>query len=248
MTAKCAMEFCCKQKGLKNVLLSYHSTQAMTSPIEENYLKALFKLKNEDGKVTISELSKKLKVSMPSVNSMVKNLQKKGMIYYEKYKPIELTEKGKKTAALVIRKHRLTEMYLVEKMGFGWEEVHAIAEQIEHIDSPAFFERMDKLLNHPTIDPHGSPIPDKQGVVADLALKPLSAYPKGTKVKLMALANSSTQFLDFLNSRDLKLGKKLKIVSVEDYDRSMVVNYEGHNAESLSAMVCERLLVEVVAE
>src|SRR5690606_10140120 len=156
--------------------------------------KALFNLKDENGKVSISELSKRLKVSMPSVNSMVKNLQKKGMIYYEKYKPIELYERGNKAAALVIRKHRLIEMYLAEKMGFGWEEVHAIAEQIEHIDSPAFFERMDKLLNHPTIDPHGSPIPDKQGVVADLAHKPLSTYSAGGKVKLMALGNSSTQF------------------------------------------------------
>ena len=218
----------------------------MTSSIEENYLKALFNLKDDEGKVSISELSKRLKVSMPSVNSMVKNLQKKEMIYYEKYRPIELTEKGNKAAALVIRKHRLTEMYLVEKMGFGWEEVHAIAEQIEHIDSPAFFERMDKLLNHPTIDPHGSPIPDRQGVIADLAHKPLSVYAKGDKVKLMALANSSSQFLDFLNSRDLKLGTKMKIVSVEPYDGSMVVSYEGHKSEGLSAMVCERLLVKEV--
>ena len=216
----------------------------MTSPIEENYLKALFNLKDADGKVSISELSKQLKVSMPSVNSMVKNLQKKEMIYYEKYKPIELTDKGSKAAALVIRKHRLTEMYLVERMGFGWEEVHAIAEQIEHINSPAFFERMDNLLNHPTIDPHGSPIPDKQGVIADLAHKPLSSFPKDAKVKLMALANSSTQFLDFLNSRDLKLGTKMKIVSVEPYDGSKVVSYEGHKSEGLSAMVCERLLVK----
>lgn len=219
----------------------------MTSPIEENYLKALFNLKDENGKVSISELSKRLKVSMPSVNSMVKNLQKKGMIYYEKYKPIELSEKGNKAAALVIRKHRLTEMYLAEKMGFGWEEVHAIAEQIEHIDSPVFFERMDKLLNHPTIDPHGSPIPDKQGVVADLTHKPLNTYSAGGKVKLMALGNSSTQFLDFLNSRDLKLGVELNIVSVEPYDGSMVVSYDGRNAEGLSAMVCERLLVKEVS-
>lgn len=218
----------------------------MTSPIEENYLKALFNLQDADGKVSISDLSKRLKVSMPSVNSMVKNLQKKEMIYYEKYKPIELTEKGKKAAALVIRKHRLTEMYLVERMGFGWEEVHAIAEQIEHIDSLAFFERMDKLLNHPTIDPHGSPIPDKQGFVANLTHKPLSTYAKGAQVKLMALANSSTQFLDFLNSRELKLGTELKIIAVEEYDGSMVVNYEGHNAEGLSAMVCERLLVKKI--
>lgn len=218
----------------------------MTSPIEENYLKAIFNLRSEKGKVSISEISKRLKVSMPSANSMVRNLQKKGMVNYEKYKPVALTAKGEKTAALVIRKHRLTEMYLVEKMGFGWEEVHAIAEQIEHIDSPAFFERMDEILNYPRLDPHGSPIPDKKGIIENLAHKPLSKYAPGSQVKIVALTNSSTDFLDFLNSRNLQLGTKIKIVSVEEYDKTMVVNYDNHRNESLSAMVCEQLLVDEV--
>lgn len=217
----------------------------MASPTEENYLKALFNLKDEEGKVSISELSNTLKVSMPTANSMVKNLLKKGLIIYEKYKPIELTKEGKKMAALVIRKHRLTEMYLAEKMGFGWEEVHDIAEQIEHINSPIFFERMDKLLNHPQIDPHGSPIPNAQGVIANLNHKPLNTFSPGDIVKLSALAHSSGKFLDFLNSRNLKLGIELKVISKEAYDGSMVVSYEGRSAEGLSAKVCERLLVEI---
>lgn len=218
----------------------------MTSPIEENYLKAIFNLRSEKGKVSISEISKRLKVSMPSANSMVRNLQKKGMVNYEKYKPVALTAKGEKTAALVIRKHRLTEMYLVEKMGFGWEEVHTIAEQIEHIDSPAFFERMDEILNYPRLDPHGSPIPDKKGMIQNLEHKPLSKYKAGSQVKIVALTNSSTDFLDFLNSRNLQLGTKIKIISIEEYDKTMVVNYDNHRNESLSAMVCEQLLVEEV--
>lgn len=216
----------------------------MASPTEENYLKALFNLKDEEGKVSISDLSNTLKVSMPTANSMVKNLLKKGLIIYEKYKPIELTEEGKKMAALVIRKHRLTEMYLAEKMGFGWEEVHDIAEQIEHIDSPIFFERMDELLNHPKIDPHGSPIPNAQGVIANLNHKTLNNFKSGDRVRLSALAHSSANFLDFLNSRNLKLGIELKVISKESYDGSMVVSYEGHPSEGLSAKVCERLLVE----
>jgi DtxR family Mn-dependent transcriptional regulator len=137
----------------------------MASQTEENYLKALFSLADEKGEISVSELSRILEVSMPTANSMVKNLHEQGLVHYEKYKPLSLTLKGKKEAALIIRKHRLTEMYLVEKMGFGWEKVHEIAEQIEHIKSTAFFDRMDELLGHPTIDPHGSPIPDKHGRV-----------------------------------------------------------------------------------
>ncbi len=216
----------------------------MASPTEENYLKALFNLKDEEGKVSISELSSTLEVSMPTANSMVKNLLKKGLINYEKYKPIELTEEGKKMAALVIRKHRLTEMYLAQKMGFGWEEVHDIAEQIEHIDSPIFFNRMDELLNHPKIDPHGSPIPNAQGIIADLNHKPLSEHKPGDNVKLAALAHSSTEFLDFLNSRNLKLGTEIKVISVEPFDGSMVVSYNDRKSEGFSAMVCEKLLVD----
>lgn len=218
----------------------------MASPTEENYLKALFNLKDSEGKVSISELSNTLEVSMPSANSMVKNLLKKGLIRYEKYKPIELTDMGSKMAALVIRKHRLTEMYLVEKMGFGWEEVHDIAEQIEHIDSPIFFDRMDKLLDHPQIDPHGSPIPDKQGAIADLNHKMLSQIDAGQTVTLVGLGHSSSEFLDFLNSRNLKLKTEIEVISKEPYDGSMVISYSGRKGETLSAMVCERLLVEKI--
>jgi len=109
-----------------------------------------------------------LSVSTPTANSMIKRLHEKEFVVYEKYKPIKLTEKGKKEAALIVRKHRLTEMFLVEKMGFGWEKVHAIAEQIEHIKSPIFFDKMDELLGYPNLDPHGSPIPNKEGKIESL--------------------------------------------------------------------------------
>ncbi|MDR3653554.1 MAG: metal-dependent transcriptional regulator [Paludibacter sp.] len=138
----------------------------MASTAEENYLKALYSLSNLKEEVNVSALSNLLKVSLPTVNSMVKNLKNQGLVNYEKYKPLSLTEKGKKQAALVTRKHRLTEMFLVNKMGFGLDVVHEIAEQVEHINSSVFFERMDELLDFPKIDPHGSPIPDKNGFIA----------------------------------------------------------------------------------
>ena len=161
----------------------------MASPAEENYLKALYALDNSKEKISLSDLSKLLKVSLPTSNSMIKKLEGQGFVNYEKYKPIRLTAKGKKAAAMVLRKHRLTEMYLVEKMGFGWEEVHEIAEQVEHISSSIFFERMDELMGFPRFDPHGSPIPDKDGKIEVgnfdklSQCKPGERGQKGQKVK-----------------------------------------------------------------
>lgn len=216
----------------------------MASQTEENYLKALLKLSDGQGEVNISELSALLQVSKPTVNSMVKKLSSKGLVHYEKYKPLTLTEQGKKEAGLVVRKHRLTEMYLVEKMGFGWEEVHEIAEQVEHINSPKLFERMDSLLGHPRVDPHGSPIPDSAGQLIEQNHKPLSVFESGDRVRLVALAHSTLDFLEFLNSRELRLGTTLEIISKELYDGSMIVRYENHPSEPISAKVCERLLIE----
>ncbi len=217
----------------------------MASQTEENYLKALFNLANPEGEINISDLAQQLEVSMPTANSMVKNLQKRGLVQYEKYKPVKLTAVGKKEAALIIRKHRLTEMFLVNKMGFGWEEVHEIAEQVEHIHSPKLFERMDEMMGFPTVDPHGSPIPDKQGRIQNLQLKSLIEANPGQEAVLSALADSSTEFLQYLNSRDLKLGTELKILSKEPFDQSMIVSYGSVEKETLSQKVCEKLLVKI---
>ena len=115
----------------------------MNSLTEENYLKALFNIANETGEVNVAELSKRLEIKMPTVTSMMKKLADKNLVLYKRYKPIKLTTKGKIAAGMILRKHRLTEMFLVEKMGFGWESVHEIAEQLEHIQSDVFFEKME---------------------------------------------------------------------------------------------------------
>jgi len=215
----------------------------MNSQTEENYLKALFNLANEKGETSVNELSKQLGIKMPTVNSMMKKLAEKKLVHYESYKPIRLTDKGKKEAALIIRKHRLTEMYLVEKMGFGWEQVHNIAEQVEHIQSPEFFGKMDELLGYPKVDPHGSPIPDRNGKMQWLEYSKLSDCKAGDTVVLAAVTYSSDEFLKFLNGRDLHLGVALKIKSVETFDGNMTVGYGKRKAETLSRMVAERLLV-----
>ena len=216
----------------------------MNSLTEENYLKALFNLSSETGEVNVNELSRHLGIKMPTVTSMMKKLAAKKLVHHESYKPLRLTEKGKREAGIIIRKHRLTEMFLVEKMGFGWENVHEIAEQVEHIHSPDFFEKMDELLGLPKVDPHGSPIPDKNGKMEWKQYNKLSDCKPGDTIKLAAVINTSVEFLKFLNSRELHLGLKIKIKSVEPFDKSMIVSYGKRPPETLSHTVCERLLVE----
>lgn len=216
----------------------------MHSRTEENYLKELFNLANEKGEVSTNELSKRLAIKMPTVNSMMKKLADKKLVFYESYKPLRLTDKGKKEAGLIIRKHRLTEMFLVQVMAFGWEQVHEIAEQIEHLQSPLFFEKMDAMLGYPTIDPHGSPIPDKTGKIDWVEYEKLSDCKPGDTVRLSAVIHTTDEFLKFLNSRELQLGLKIKIKNIEKFDGSMVISYNKKTAESLSHTVSERLLVE----
>ena len=215
----------------------------MASHTVENYLKALFALANEAGEVGISDLSDHLAVSKPSVNSMAKALQQDGFLKYEKYKPLKLTAKGKKAAALVVRKHRLTEMFLVEQMGFGWDEVHDIAEQVEHVKAPVFFDRMDELVGFPTVDPHGSPIPDAQGNVLEIDCVKLSECAVGDKVSLVGLSQSSKSLLTFLDSHGIALGHTFGIRAVEPFDGSMTVVHEDDSDQTFSLKVCERLLV-----
>lgn len=215
----------------------------MVSLTEENYLKALLSLAKEKGEVNVNELSKHLGIKMPTANSMMKKLAEKKLVIYESYKPLRLTEKGRKEAALIIRKHRLTEMFLVDKMGFGWEQVHAIAEQIEHIHSQEFFEKMDELLGFPKFDPHGSPIPDKNGKMEWISYESLTNCSVGDSVQLAAVLDSSDTFLKFLNSKNLQLGSLLSINSIEAYDGSMTLSYGNKKDEVFSAVVCAKLLV-----
>lgn len=218
----------------------------MHSLAEENYLKGLFNLADDAGEVSVNDLSRHLGIKMPTVNSMVKRLSEKGLVHYESYRPLRLTDTGRTEAALIIRKHRLTEMFLVEQMGFGWESVHEIAEQIEHIQAPEFFDKMDELLGYPTADPHGAPIPDKTGRVSSVRHTRLSECRAGDTVKLVMVTHSTADFLKFLNTRELTLGLDIAIIKVEPYDGSMTLRYGQREGEVLSREVCDSLLVQKV--
>mgnify|MGYP003604187333 FL=1 len=223
---------------LKNI-----TSNNMNSLTEENYLKAIFHLLDSENQVTVNELSKFLQIKMPSVNSMMKKFADKNWVIYETYKPIKVTELGRKEAAIVVRKHRLTEMFLVEKMGFGWENVHEIAEQLEHVHSEDFFDKMDELLNFPKVDPHGEPIPDKDGIIITQNLKKLSECKVNDMVILTSVTISTDDFLNYLNQRNLALGAEILIKNIEKFDGSMQIEFSDRT-EVLSKMVCEKLLVK----
>ena len=223
---------------LKNI-----TSNNMNSLTEENYLKAIFHLLDSENQVTVNELSKFLQIKMPSVNSMMKKFADKNWVIYETYKPIKVTELGRKEAAIVVRKHRLTEMFLVEKMGFGWENVHEIAEQLEHVHSEDFFDKMDEILNFPKVDPHGEPIPDKDGIIITQNLKKLSECKINETVILTSVTISTDDFLNYLNQRNLALGEEILIKNIEKFDGSMQIEF-SERTEVLSKMVCEKLLVK----
>jgi DtxR family transcriptional regulator, Mn-dependent transcriptional regulator len=216
----------------------------MLTSVEENYLKAIYKLSDKDGKVNTVDLGKHLNVSSPTVNSMARKLASKELVEYNKYKPITITEKGRKLSLSVLRRHRLTEMFLTEKMGFDWDKVHEIAEQIEHIKSAAFFDRMEELLNHPRFDPHGSPIPDKEGKLPELNLQTLCSCKPKTSCLLTALADTSKESLNFLSSRNMFIGSHITVLSIEPFDGSMMIRLNNKDELTLSKKVCNVLLVE----
>ena len=219
------------------------SKKIMATITIENYLKALYNLNQESSAISLTDLSKEMNVSAPTVNNMIKKLQDKGWVAYQKYKPIKLTKEGAIQAAAIIRKHRLTEMFLVKIMGFGWEEVHDIAEQIEHIKSDDFFDRMDELLGFPKTDPHGSPIPDKNGEIIEQHYKTLAQMEPNVKVTIVALKNSSFELLDYLNNKKIKLGDTIQIISIEPFDKSCSILLEETVRMTMTQQVCSCLLV-----
>jgi DtxR family Mn-dependent transcriptional regulator len=218
----------------------------MGSLTEENYIKSIYSLSLPEGEVSVSELAKKLMVKLPTVNSMIKKLAVKKIVAYAPYQGIKITEKGKKEALSIIRKHRLAELFLVKIMGLGWEEVHDIAEQLEHVDSERFYNRIDELLNYPKVDPHGEPIPDVNGKITSKNRISLSEASVGAVTKIAAVSNDQKTFLDYLNSRDLHIGEKVKVKKKEAFDGSIVIVNEAKKELTLSLEVAQRLFVEKV--
>lgn len=210
---------------------------------EENYLKALFHLSVNHDQVSVLDLSKSLDIKMPTVNSMIKKLAAKGLVVYEKYKPLSLTDKGRISAGLIIRKHRLVEMFLVEKLGFGWDEVHEVAEQLEHIKSPKLFSKIDEILNYPKVDPHGSPIPNELGEIEKQDFLLLSDCEPGFLYKFMAVASSDDRFLRQIDKLGFKLGDTIRISETHDFDLSQQIIINETKEQTFSHQVSSNIKV-----
>ena len=214
------------------------------SPTEENYLKAIYMLSPEsDGHVSTNAISNRLKTQPASVSDMLKKLSKKEVIFYKKYQGVSITEKGKKLALEVIRKHRLWEVFLVKTLHFQWDEVHEVAEQLEHVHAPLLTKRLEKFLGFPKYDPHGDPIPDENG---EMNIKPqvalLSLNP-GESGKLAMVKDSGALFLRYLDKIDLHLGDRITVLEKMDYDGSVIVNIKGKKDINLSRQVAENLVL-----
>ncbi len=218
----------------------------MFSQAEENYLKAIYSLEIEHDKgVSTNLIAEKMLTKASSVTDMIRKLSEKSLVDYVKYKGVHLTEEGHKVAVSTIRKHRLWESFLVNKLGFKWDEVHDIAEQLEHIKSEALVNRLDEFLGFPKVDPHGDPIPDKDGYIYKQDQVQLSTLKPSDQAQISAVKDSSDDFLRYLNQREIAIGDTLKVQSIELFDRSMQLTIEGKDI-TISSQVSKNLLVKVL--
>lgn len=199
----------------------------MFSLSEENYLKAIFHLENSlKSGVSTNALAEEMQTKASSVTDMVKRLSDKDLVNYKKYQGVKLSKAGKEAAIEVIRKHRLWEVFLVEKLNFNWDEVHEVAEQLEHIKSEKLTNELDKFLEYPKRDPHGDPIPDAQGNfnVSNRVL--LSKLNPGETGICIGVKDSSTEFLQYLDKNNISLGKNMEVIEKEDFDKSMLIRMD----------------------
>jgi DtxR family Mn-dependent transcriptional regulator len=216
----------------------------MNSFTEENYLKAIFKLLEKGGKtVSTTSIAQRMNTKAATVTDMIKRLSGKKLINYQKYQGVSLTEKGKTIAISIIRKHRLWEVFLVEKLNFKWDEVHDIAEQLEHINSDELINRIDSFLNYPKIDPHGDPIPDAKGVFNRKKAFLLSEIEIGQRCVMTGVVDHSANFLQYLDRVGLSIGKEIKLVEIIPFDKSIQIQINGKESVSLSYEVAKNLLV-----
>lgn len=211
---------------------------------EENYLKALFKLSQKTGKkVSNSALSKMLELNPATVLEMVRKLEGRKLVELLPDKSIQLTGEGRKKALLTIRKHRLWEVFLVEKLQYDWNQVHELAEQLEHIESDDLINRLDAFLGFPSFDPHGDPIPDKNGKLKAMQSVPLTQCKPNQSYTVQHFGETSDAFLQYLEQVQIKPGSKLKITAINEYDQSYSLIIGKRNVQ-VSEKAAANILVQ----
>jgi len=218
---------------------------AKYSSSKENYLKAIFHLQETSGTVTTNDVAAELQTRPASVTDMLKKLKAQKLLLYEKYKGFRLSNDGRKVALQIIRKHRLWEYFLVEKLRFGWDEVHEIAEELEHISSKKLIDRLDEFLGFPKTDPHGDPIPDSQGRWVQVQQVPLTELPLNTPAEVSNITDQSTEILELLNHKNIALGSRLEVKKKFSFDHSLEIKMRNSQI-TISAELAKNILVKKV--
>lgn len=213
---------------------------------EENYIKTIYHLSGISASATTTNaIAERMETKASSVTDMLRKLAEKGLIDYKKYQGVTLTESGLHAAKMIVRKHRLWEVFLVNKLDFAWDEVHEIAEQLEHIQSEKLIEKLDGFLGHPQIDPHGDPIPDAQGNIVRTAKMLLSELPPAVDAVCVGVRDSSSAFLQYLDSRRIALGTSIMVETREHFDGSLVI-VAGGKPLSISNKIAENIYVKTI--
>lgn len=195
---------------------------------EENYIKVIYHLSLVSPKgVNTNAIAGMLETKASSVTDMLKKLSDKGLVSYQKYQGVTITEKGFYSAKMIVRKHRLWEVFLVDKLGFSWDEVHEIAEELEHIKSEKLVNKLDEYLGYPSNDPHGDPIPDENGIIKKIEKQLLSEVELNVSFHCVGVKDSSTEFLKYLDKQKIALGSLVKVIDKEDFDDTLSVEIDG---------------------
>lgn len=216
------------------------------SATEENYIKAIFHLQQVDGNVTTNEVATELNTKAASVTDMLKKLKQKKILNYEKYQGFRLSAEGKKIALNIVRKHRLWEFFLVEKLEFGWDEVHEMAEELEHLTSTKLIDKLDAFLGHPKFDPHGDPIPDMNGKMAARKQINLIDLPLNQKAEISAVASQSSELLELLKHKKIAIGTKIMVLQKFAFDHSIDIKLDKQIPFTISQQLAQVLMVKVI--
>jgi len=217
----------------------------MLTQSEENYLKVIYNLWGTNkGVVSTNAVADAIKSKAASATDMIQKLSKKGLVNYHKYQGVAPSTKGEKEALNVIRKHRLWEVFLVQKLKFKWDEVHEVAEQLEHVASPMLIEQLDIFLGRPKYDPHGDPIPSADGHMESNPSITLDMLPTGDRCKMICAKDSSSDFLLYLNKIKISLGAEIEILDFFEYDGSYSVRVDNSSPMTLSNKVAANMYIE----
>ncbi len=213
---------------------------------EENYLKTIYHLTTiSEAEVSTNAIAEKMETKASSVTDMLRKLAEKNLVDYKKYQGVFLTEKGKLAAKMIVRKHRLWEVFLVEKLHFTWDEVHDVAEQLEHIKSEQLINKLDDFLGNPTEDPHGDPIPDAKGKIVKTEKQLLSDLEVNQTGICVGVKDSSSEFLKYLDKQEIALGSKIEIVSRETFDSSTKIKVDTKEL-TISHKIATNLFVKII--